>query len=61
MYLYSIYINIYSFIFLFIKVVCGRCNKSMLYMEYEKKHKLTHYNLCWINDEEKLVSYNLLQ
>lgn len=29
----------------------------MTLIEYEKKHKSTHYNLCWLNSEEKPVSY----
>jgi len=29
----------------------------MLNTEYEASHKSLHYNLCWLNGEEKLVSY----
>lgn len=45
------------FVFIFIKVTCGSCEKSMTLTEYEEKHKSTHYNLCWLNSEEKPVSY----
>lgn len=46
--------NLISF-FSFIKVTCGRCNKSMMFKEYEDTHSATHYNLCWIIGDEKLV------
>lgn len=49
--------NYYNIFLLFIKVICGLCDKSMSYKEYEIVHKLTHYNLCWINNDEKPVSY----
>jgi len=41
---------------LFIKIICGRCNKSMTFKEYEDTHSATHYSLCWIKGDEKPVS-----
>ncbi|VVC33262.1 Hypothetical protein CINCED_3A011483 [Cinara cedri] len=35
-------------------VTCGRCNKQMTYKEYHLKHCSSHYNLCWIDGEDKL-------
>lgn len=42
------------------KVICGRCNKEMTYLEYCSKHCSKHYNLCWIVGEDKLVSKNVI-
>ncbi|XP_050421092.1 uncharacterized protein LOC126833675 isoform X3 [Adelges cooleyi] len=35
-------------------VTCGRCDESMLYREYEEKHKNKHYNLCWLKGEKEV-------
>ncbi|XP_050546484.1 uncharacterized protein LOC126908455 isoform X2 [Daktulosphaira vitifoliae] len=34
-------------------VKCGRCKKEMTYKEYYNKHMAKHYNLCWIDGEDK--------
>jgi hypothetical protein len=47
--------NIYQFS-IFVKVTCGLCDTTMLYKEYIETHKATHYNLCWIDKDEKVVS-----
>lgn len=39
-------------------VSCGRCGESMMYEEYKNKHRHTHYNLCWLEGEEKLDYLN---
>ncbi|XP_015366814.1 PREDICTED: uncharacterized protein LOC107163755 isoform X2 [Diuraphis noxia] len=39
-------------------VSCGRCGESMIYEEYINKHRHTHYNLCWLEGEEKLDYLN---
>ncbi|KAE9535993.1 hypothetical protein AGLY_007894 [Aphis glycines] len=39
-------------------VSCGRCGESMIFEEYKNKHKLTHYNLCWLEGEEKIDYLN---
>ncbi|XP_060869788.1 uncharacterized protein LOC132944454 isoform X2 [Metopolophium dirhodum] len=39
-------------------VSCGRCGESMIYKEYKNKHIHTHYNLCWLEGEEKLDYLN---
>lgn len=61
LYVYSFVITIKHHLFIsFFKVNCACCDKNMSNAEYEKTHKLIHYNLCWINGEEKLVSNNIL-
>lgn len=40
----------------FIEVTCGLCNNNMQFKEYTENHKATHYNLCWIIGDEKVVS-----
>ncbi|KAF0748584.1 General transcription factor 3C polypeptide 2, partial [Aphis craccivora] len=39
-------------------VSCGRCGESMIFEEYKNKHKHTHYNLCWLEGEEKIDYLN---
>lgn len=39
-----------------VKVQCGRCGENMTYSKYKTKHRLTHYNLCWLEGEEIIVS-----
>jgi hypothetical protein len=29
----------------------------MKYAEYKNEHRYKHYNLCWLDGEEKLVCY----
>ncbi|XP_025193705.1 uncharacterized protein LOC112593511 [Melanaphis sacchari] len=40
------------------EVSCGRCRDSMTYEEYKNKHRHTHYNLCWLEGEEKIDFLN---
>lgn len=37
-------------------MTCGRCRKEMTFKEYRNKHCSIHYNLCWIDGEDKPVS-----
>lgn len=39
----------------YVKISCGRCGENMSYAEYTNKHRNKHYNLCWLDGEEKLV------
>jgi len=55
--MYVIYFKLYLVFNLFYyQVTCGLCQKTMFQSEYENIHKWTHYNLSWLDDNEKPVS-----